>query len=270
MTLSRICTNGSLVAALVLLAGCAPMSDAPEDSNSDFWNPPALAEDAGDLPEGRAVIERMLEFMRSHDELAAEALLTYQAVQASGQKLHFDLLQRIAFRKADRKLLWTTLRDDGTTDHGWIANGEFTMIKQPANIYGQIKGPVAVSEMITMLTDEYGINVPFEDLLGDQATELWLGEEVTSVVYVGEAFIGGRWTDQIAIRKPGLDFELWVTKGAEPYPARIAAVLTDSEGMPSYVFDFHKYSTVLPPSESIDLEIPEDARRVDVAPIVAY
>lgn len=255
---------------MVFLAGCTPMADTPAGSESDFWNPPALAEDAGPIPDGRAIIGKMVEFMASHDELAAEALLTYEAVQESGQKLHFDLLHRIAVRKSEKKLYWTTLRDDGTTDQGWITNGEFTLIKRPANIYAQIDGPVAIPEMVTMLTEEYGIDVPFEDVISGDASDLWLGDEITEITYVGEAFIGGRWTDQVAIRKPGMDIEIWVVKGDAPYPAKIAAVFTEIEGLPSYVLKFQKYSTVLPTSESINLEIPEDAERVDLSPVVAY
>ena len=89
-------------------------------------------------------------------------------------------------------------------------------------------------------------------------------------MFVGEAFIGGQWTDQVAIRRPGVDIEIWVTQGDEPRPARIAAVFTETDGMPGYVAHFLKYSTVLPDSESIDLKIPDDAERIDVAPIVEY
>lgn len=270
MTLPEERTAHSLLVLSTIMAGCTSVAVPLDNSESAYWNPPALAEDEGELPDGRAVIQRMLEFMGSHDALAVEALLTYEAVQADGQKLHFDLLHQVAFRKNENKLLWRTLKDDGTFDVGWVANGMFTMIKQPANIYARIHGPVAVPEMVAMLTDEYGIDVPFEDLIGGQAAEHWLGQEVTSVSYVGEAFIGGRWTDQIAIRKPGLDLEIWVAKGDASYPARIAATFIEAEGAVSYILEFRKYSTTPLSRESVDLEIPEDARRVDLAPVVLH
>ena len=260
----------SLCALMATLAGCSSPIEAPDGLDSVFWHPPALEEELGELPEGRALVERMIEFMHSHNELAVEALLTYESVQKSGQKLHFDLLQRVAFRKSENKLLWRTLRDDGTWDQGWIADGRFTMVKHPANIYAQVNGPVAVPEMVEMLTDEYGIDVPFEDLVGGKAKELWLGAEVTSIEYIGEAFVGGQWTDQIAIRRPGLDIEIWIAQGDTPHPIRIAATHTDEEGLPSFVLQFREYSTVLPSPNAVDLTIPDDARRVELAPIAAF
>jgi hypothetical protein len=268
VSVTRIAAH--LLGGLILLAGCGPMAEAPADSESVYWSPPALAEDAGPIPDGRVVIGNMVDFMGSHDELAAEALLTYEAVQESGQKLHFDLLHRIALRKPDNRMVWVTLRDDGTTEKGWIAEGEFTMLKQPGNIYAQVDGPVAVPQIVEMLTGDYGIDVPFEDLVGGRAADLWLGEDVASIMYVGEAFIGGQWTDQVAIRKTGVDFEIWVAKGDAPYPAKIAAVFTETKGRPSFVFTFRKYSTVLPPSASLDLDIPDDAERVDIGPVVNH
>ena len=262
--------TSSFLALTLTLAGCTSLAQAPDGSELDYWNPPALAEETGAVPDGRSVVGRMVEFMSSHDDLAAEALLTYEALQESGQKLHFDLLHRIAFRKSEGKLLWQTLRDDGTRDTGWIAAGEFTMVKQPANVFARIQGPVAVPQMVMMLTDEYGIDVPFEDLISGNAADLWLGDEVTSVAYVGEAFIGRHWTDHVAIRKPGLDLEVWVAQGEAPYPAKIAATLTETEELLSFVFLFREFSTVLSSPEALILTIPDDARRVDLAPVVVY
>ncbi len=37
----------------------------------------------------------MSEFFRTHSEIAFEALVTYEAVQESGQKLQFDLVERV-------------------------------------------------------------------------------------------------------------------------------------------------------------------------------
>lgn len=81
--------------------------------------PPALDDALAVDPDGRDIILRMTDFMMGHQEVAAEALATYEAVQESGQKIHFDLLQRMAPRKPD-KLLWVTLHDNATVDRAWF------------------------------------------------------------------------------------------------------------------------------------------------------
>ena len=183
-----------------LLVGCG----APAPAEDDVWTPPALADDVGELPEGREVVQRMVDFMQSNQELAVEARVTYESVQESGQKLQFDMLQRVAMRKPDQ-LFWVTLRDDATQDRAWYDKGRFRVVRQPANMWGEIRLPGGIAEAVQELVANYMITVPFPDLLSSDPQELWLGDDVTSIWYVGEAWVDGRWTDHVAIRKPGAD-----------------------------------------------------------------
>ena len=122
-----------LTSLVSLLVGCGASAPDPAPAEEGQWTPPALAEDGGELPEGREVVQRMIDFMQGHQELAVEARVTYESVQESGQKLQFDMLQRIAMRKPDR-LFWVTLRDDATQDTAWFDKGRFRVVRQPANM----------------------------------------------------------------------------------------------------------------------------------------
>lgn len=251
------------VTASGLFAGCG----APAPAEDDEWLPSALADDAGDLPEGRDVVQRMVDFMRGHRELAFEARVTWESVQESGQKLHFDMLQRVAIRKPDQ-IFWVTLRDDATVDSAWYDNGRFSMIRQPDNIWGQIRIPGAIPEMVEELVDNYMVDVPFPDILGGDPQEVWLGDDVTSVWYVGEAWVNGRWTDHVAIRRPGADIEIWVQQG-DPFPAKLAIVFIEDEGMPAYIARFSKWATMLPADPTLfQFTPPPEAERIDVVPVI--
>ena len=216
-----------------------------------------------ELPDARDVIRRMTDFMGNHDDIRFEALVTYEAVQDDGQKLNFDLLQRMAIRRPDR-LFWITLRDDGSTNSAWFYRGDFTLLKQPANVWGQVDLSPNITEAVESLVYEYDLDVPFADMLMTEAGELWLGDEITSMDYVGEAWVEGYWTDHIALRMPGADIEFWVRHGAEPYPSRLTIVYTEEEGQPSYSARFRNWGTTLPagalpafvpPPESEELEM---------------
>ncbi len=158
-----------LVLALLLLsAGC---SEAVQSQAEAVWVPTLLDDGKPPSSDGRAVLLRHIAFMEAQQELMTEALVTYQAVQDSGQKLHFDMLQQVALRRPD-KLRWKTLRDDSSVDTAWFSNGRFTLHKQPANLWGQVKGPDNVSDLVDFLAEEYAVNAPFRDLLAGKAEEL--------------------------------------------------------------------------------------------------
>jgi hypothetical protein len=249
-----------LLMIVAVLAGC----EAPTPDRT--WTPPPLTDDALDTDDAREIVRRMSDFMTAQQGFVVEALVTYEVVQESGQKLHFHLLQRMALRKPD-KLLWVTLRDDATVDSAWYGDGQFAMLKQPANIWGQVDVPSTIPEMVNLLADEYGMDVPFRDILASDPGELWLGDDVSSVWYVGEAWVEGAWTDHIALRKPGADFEVWVQKGATPFPMKMAIVFTEEEGLPSYVARFRSWSTSLPSDIRFEFTPPPGSERVEVVPV---
>ena len=135
----------SFVVASAFLAGCQATPPPPDDV--ELWSPEPLTGDGDAMPEGRDVMSRMLEFLASHDQLGFEALVTYESVQESGQMLHFDMVQRMAVHKPVR-LFWMTLHDDATEDSAWFDRGQFSLVKQPANVWGQIELPPSISDAV--------------------------------------------------------------------------------------------------------------------------
>ena len=256
--IGRVCAYSLLVPAF--LAGCQTQVDETP------WLPPPLADQDAVPSDGRDVIEKLINFMHTEDELAAEAFVTFEAVQESGQKLQFNLLQRIAFRRPD-KLYWKTLRDDATVDTAWFSDGSFTMLKEPDNVWGQVDGPSRVSEMVLFLAEEYEVDVPFQDILAGNARDLWLSDEVTSVIYVGEAWVEGAWTDHVAIRKPGVDIQFWVRKGPDPFLNQIVIVFTEEPGQPQYSARFRKWAATIPDPGVFDVKLPEGAEKIEVVPV---
>jgi len=188
------------MALLALLVSVAAAGD-------DIWSPLPLPDRDQELPEAREVVQRAIAFVESLEAFRFEALVTYEVTQADGHKLQFDMLQRLAIHRPDR-VHWFVLEDDASSSTAWLDRGSFTMIRQPANVWARVTVPPSIPESVQRLDEEYRVDVPFVDLLAGQATELWLGDEVETVDYIGEAWIAGTWTDHVGINKPGVDVQL--------------------------------------------------------------
>ncbi len=271
------CLGASGLVTVMVLGGLTIGCTSPETGGGAAagavaegadWTPPPLPEGASELPDARALIQRTVQFVGSQPELLIEATITYGAVQESGQTLHFDELERLALRRPDQ-LAWITLNDDGTTDQAWLSDGTFTLLKQPANLWGSVSVPASVPAAVERLVNEYSLDVPFQDLLAADPGERWIGERVTSAEYVGEEWVQGQWTDHVAMRQPGVDYEMWLRHGDEPFPAKMMIVFTDEEGRPSYTARFRRWATSLPEGDAtFAFTPPPDAERVDVTPVV--
>ena len=159
----------ALIALPVLVAcGQAPTKTEVAAVGDPAWLPPPLAGEAGDLPDARDVVRRAIDFVSSHDRLAFEVIASYEVVQENGQKLEFEMLQRVAFEQP-RRLYWVTLHDDASTETAWCEGGTFTMIRQPANAWGQVNVSPFLPAAILTVAHEYNVPVPFVDILSGDA-----------------------------------------------------------------------------------------------------
>ncbi len=255
------------VRTLVLLALVLTLAGSTAEADEGSWSPTALTGEAGDLPNGRDVVRRAIDFMKSHDRLGFEAVSSYEVVQQNGQKLQFVMLQRVAMQRPDR-IFWVTLNDNATTDSAWCQDGTFTLLRQPANIWGRVDVPPTLADAVSRIAHEYKIPVPFVDLLSGDVGELWLGEEVEWVNYIGEAWAEGQWTDHVALRRPGADVQIWFRKGDEPFPARMTIVHTEEDGLPGFSARFREWSTRVPDGAIPKFVPPEGSRQIEVVPVV--
>jgi hypothetical protein len=160
-----------------------------------------------------------------------------------------------------------TLRDDGSTDNVWYSDGTFTMLKQPDNIYGQIDGLGTIAEMIDVVVNEYGLVVPFADLLASGDGSVFL-QDLESSMYAGLAWVDGRWAHHIALRNDLVDFQLWIPQDGDPVPQRLRIIWRHEEGLPGYVAQFRKwkFSPSLDDSR-FEFVAPPDAERIDIIPL---
>lgn len=257
-----------IIAALALLAPTLSYAGTSEvaGANEKVWSPSALSGESRDLPNARAVVRRAIDFMRSHPRVAFEALSTYEVVQKNGQKLQFDMLQRVALEQPKR-LFWVTLHDDASRDSAWCDTGTFTFLREPANIWARVRTPPTVAAAVSKIAADYNIVIPFVDLLSGDLDDLWLGDAVESVDYIGEAWAEGQWTDHVAIRKAGVDTQLWFRQGDEPFPVKIAIVRTAERGQPGFWARFRRWATDLPDGSIPKFEPPENSERVELVPV---
>jgi hypothetical protein len=246
-----------LFAVLALTSGCQQADETPVALPT--------APDEEDPLEPEELVTQMATFLAAHNDYSFEALVTYESLQESGQTLHFDMMERVAVSQPDR-LFWATRHDDARSDSAWYSAGQFIMLKQPENIYGQIDVPATIPEMIDVVTNDYGIIVPFSDLLagGDESVFL---RDLQASDYVGLAWVEGRWSHHLALRNELVDFELWMQVEGDPIPLKITITWKLEEGRPTYVARFRewKFSPVFDESQ-FDFDAPDGAELIEVLP----
>lgn len=73
--------------------------------------------------------------------------------------------------------------------------------------------------------------LPLSELLSNDFPKM-VADEVWSVASVGESTIAGVACEHLAVRGDGVDYQVWVAKGAQPLPQRVVLTYRDADGQP--------------------------------------
>jgi hypothetical protein len=197
---------------------------------------PAGADEA----HARELLQAMSAYLGAQEALAFDFDVSLEVVTVEDQKLAVASSGAVTLQRPDRV---RATRTGGFADVEMVFDGEtMKLLGKNANVYGQIKAPGSVEQLIDVLRDEYGLPLPVADLLlGD-----FYGEVMPLVVDVkdlGAGVIRGVECDHLALRTDEVDFQIWIAQGDEPYPCRYTIATKTIVGWPQYVIDVREWTT---------------------------
>src|SRR5277367_6052076 len=88
--------------------------------------------------------------------------------------------------------------------------------------------------------------------------------EVIDTKDLGSGVIGGVECDHLAFRTKDVDWQIWMTQGANPHPCRYVITSKDVTGWPQYTIDVRAWRTGADvASGGFSLDPPKDAKKVE-------
>lgn len=197
---------GYTIALLLLAIGLSAPLPAQQASRpkSDLIDPAAME-----------ALNHMGTYLRSLKDFQVEAAVTSEDVLSDGEKLQFAHTANVLAASPNR------LRVDVEGDQKsrlFLYDGKsFTLFARRAGYYATVPAPPTIGELIDVVSDKYGIEIPLLDLF------LWGGpraaaNEVTESTDFGPGDVGGITCEHYAFRQPGLDWQVWIQLGDHPLP----------------------------------------------------
>ena len=216
----------SLAAALPLLASQLALAQATAQVNA--------AAPAATGTKDTAVLERLAEvgrYLRTQKSFAVKADALTDEVLESGQKLQFASTVDYVVSAPDK--LRATLRSDRRHRDFYFDGKTLTQVAPRAGYYASVAMPGTLADNMARLAERYEIEMPLADLFlwGTPAGGL---DDVTAALLVGPAQINGVACDHFALRQPGVDWQVWVERGARALPLKLVITTTDEPAQPQY------------------------------------
>ncbi len=231
-----------LVCTLVLAVGCSSPGGPAADESPPASGPSADSGEAAISEEtDRAIagLRRMSEFLASQPGLRFEAEISYDAIQASGQKIEFGSHRTITLRRPDAAQIVVS-HWDGARELLTFDGVRLSAAIPGRGVYASIEFVGNVAQALDHLVTEYGMAAPLADLLRRDLSDE-VASRMRSARRVGSVTIAGELCDHLAFRGERVDFQIFIRQGDEPVPLRFLIDYHAETGGPQFRARLHDW-----------------------------
>lgn len=213
----------SYAAAVLMLATglavCLPAQEA-SDKKSDIMEPAAMT-----------ALNNMGTYLRSLKDFQVKAAVSSEDVLSDGEKLTFTHTTEILAQSPNK--LRVEIEGDQKSRLFLYDGTTFTLFARRAGYYASVDAPPTTGELIDVVSEKYGIDIPLLDLFlwgGPRATT----NEITEATDFGPGDVGGITCEHYAYRQPGLDWQVWIQLGDHPLPKKLVLTTLTDDARPQH------------------------------------
>lgn len=221
--------------------------------------PAASAQGSGDRdPRALAALERMGAALRAHQAINVHADVTAEDALNTGEKLQYAGTVDIVARRPNQMKLVMRM---GSSERQLFYDGQtLTMAAPELHYYASVAAPGTIREMLHMADERYGIEVPLADLFA-WGSDPAAASKLTSAFPAGSEQINGKTCDHYAMRQPGADWQVWITRGDDALPCKLVITTRADPSLPQYTATY-RWSDQPPPEAGYSYTPPAEAKAI--------
>lgn len=259
-----------LLTALIGLAisGIAIAEDAASDEKAADASvrEAAIAEAIeADTKAARAILKRSADFLADQERFGFTAVVSYDVLQANGQKLEFGATRDVTIRRPDR------LRIDGETRDGdrrsVYFDGDRISIDLPGeNAYVVVDKPGTLDAAVDYLVDDLNTPSPLHDFY---KSNFYADVRIRSGYVIGMESVGKRRCEHLAFRTAVVDVQFWIEEGDRPLPCSLVITYRREAESPQFKATFEGWDLSPEVSDRVFAYAPPDgAERLSLQAVV--
>ena len=223
---------------------------------------PAQADSAS----AQRVVRAMSDYMASQKNLSAEFDVTLDVITPELEKVQFAASGSLMLSRPDKVHL---IRKGGYSEVELLSDGKtMTISNMAGGAYAQLPSPGTVDQIVDVLRNDYGIDMPGADLLlTNSYNELMAG--VIEAKHIGVGVINGVECEHLTFRNMDTDWQLWVRSGDNPLPCKYVITSKTVTAAPDYTVQFRNWSAgKAAPSPAFNFAPARGVRRVEFNQLV--
>lgn len=230
--------NALCVSVLTALVGC---TEHQKTVQPHTWASYGAGLQADSEPtEARDILLRMANFLAKTPKFSVSLSDSYDSVQASGEKLEFAASRKIVVDRPNG--LRVEREESDGQKHIVLYDGKDITIYSPSeNVYAQTAIAGGIDEAVKYFLRDLNMRLPLAVLLVSQLPDE-LERRTESLAYVERTTIHGQPAHHLAARTATVDYQVWISEGAQPLPLRVVLTYKLEEGQPQFRAQFSDWS----------------------------
>lgn len=174
-------------------------------------------------PAATQILKRTTDYLGGLEQFSLQTQNTVEDLLDSGQRIDFDVAASVIVKRPNKMLCERS--GDLVKQFFYYDGSTLTLYDPSENVYATAPASGTLAGMLDYARQSLGLVIPAADLVYPNAFAL-LTQDLTSATMVGKAVIGGVTCDHLAFRRPGVDFQIWVSDADQPLPLKL--VVTDT------------------------------------------
>ena len=221
-----------------------------------------VEERSGIDKEALEILKEATDYLSGLEQFHLKGDKTEDVVQESGQKLQFSSSFEVSLKRPDR-IFNSRMDDDGIMHRFWYDGKTATMYDEGKKVYGQIRVPETIDDMLDYLETVMKFPFPLADLFYNDLSHL--SDSPLSGKFVDVSYLEGIACDHLAFRSASVDWQFWVDRGEKPLFRKIVITYKELPGTPQLSARLSEWNIQPSLSDTLfQFSVPEGAQRIQV------
>ena len=207
------------------------------------------------------ILKAMSDYMASQKSISLSFDTDIEVITSEIQKIQFASSGKLLLSRPDKL---RASRTGGYADIELVFDGKtVTVLGKSLNAYAQSDAPGTIDQLVDLLRNQYGLELPGADLLVSNPYEALISDVITAK-HIGQGVIDGVECEHLAFRNQDTDWQLWVETGDRPIPRKFVITSKATAAAPQYTLLIRDWKTdVELGPDAFAFQPPADAKRVD-------
>lgn len=190
-------------------------------------------------PAADKLLKSMSATLSSAKDFSFRADIDFDQILTSGQQIQYGGTADLTVERPNK--VYAAFAGDLDSKKIWYTGKEITVLDVNKSFYGKLDVPATIDEAMDNLMDKYGFTLPLSDVMVSDPYKAFVSNVAAGVV-IGDSMINGQQCRHLAFVEKYIDWQIWISNGAQALPCKLVITYKTIPGGPQYSAVFSNWA----------------------------